>query len=219
MAVAAGAFPAGGAADIVGRLVASEGSAVHAHVRALAAPGADSADIADAVHFITLLHGRYPGVVDNAADRAFHPAAREWMFRAAAGFAAERAFLTRLVVAAGPMPSTLGQAQSESAVIGQTHALSVLSQSERRGTALGAAFALALDWTTVRGLVNGAAQRFGIAPPPADLPRAIDTERAVIELTGERALERAVAFGAQQLLLQHRGLWDLLAARASVRAG
>lgn len=213
----AGAPRPEGAEDVVGRLVAVEGSAAHPHVRSLAESRA-AADLADAAHFLALLHGRYPGVIDNAADRVFHPVAREWMFRAAAGFAAERAFLTRLVVAAGPVPSTLGQAQSESAVTGQTHALAVLSQSERRGTALGAAFALALDWAAIRPLVDSAAQRFGLSSPPLDLPRRPDTAEVVATMSDDRAVERAIGFGAQQLLLQHRGLWDMLETRRVVRA-
>ena len=33
----------------------------------------------------------------------------------------------------------------------------------------------------------------------------------------QQAVERAVHFGARQLLGQHRGLWDLLSARAAAR--
>ncbi len=36
-------------------------------------------------------------------------------------------------------------------------------------------------------------------------------------LVREGVLERAMLFGAQQLFAQHRGLWDLLEARASAR--
>jgi hypothetical protein len=38
-------------------------------------------------------------------------------------------------------------------------------------------------------------------------------------LAGTPATERAITFGAQQLLAQHRGLWSLLDARASARNG
>jgi hypothetical protein len=31
------------------------------------------------------------------------------------------------------------------------------------------------------------------------------------------AMERAISFGAQQILAQHRGLWDLLEARQLAR--
>jgi len=42
---------------------------------------------------------------------------------------------------------------------------------------------------------------------------------AVVEDAGPPALERAIMFGVQQLLVQHRGLWDLLEARAEARIG
>ena len=206
-----------GAGDALARAVRDGGSGAHPLVARLVAPEIASADLADAVHFLTLLHGRYPGVMDHAADRVFAPAAREWMFRAAAGFAAERAFLTRLVVAAGPVPSTLGQAQSETAVIGQTHALAVLSQSERRGTALGAAFALTLDWAPLRTVLDAAARRFTLVPPPCDLPGTSDTVVLADAIADGPGLVRAIGFGTQQLLLQHRGLWDLLESRAAAR--
>jgi hypothetical protein len=206
-----------GAGEALGVAVRDGGSGAHPYVARLAAPGAPSADLADAAHFLTMLHGRYPGVMDHAADRVFHAQAREWMFRAAAGFAAERAFLTRLVVAAGPIPSTLGQAQSETAVIGQTHALTVLAQSERRGTALGAAFALTLDWTPLRGVLDAAALRFGLTPPPRDLPALEETVALADTIADSPGVLRAIGFGTQQLLLQHRGLWDLLETRTAAR--
>ena len=34
---------------------------------------------------------------------------------------------------------------------------------------------------------------------------------------GDDIIDRAIQFGARQLLTQHRGLWDLLAARANLR--
>ncbi len=35
---------------------------------------------------------------------------------------------------------------------------------------------------------------------------------------GNTAVERAMVFGAQQLVTQHSGLWDLLSVRAASRA-
>jgi hypothetical protein len=200
-------------------LLAEDGSAGH---RYAAAPrlldGEHSArNLADAAHFLCLLHGRHPGVVDHAAQRIVHPIGREWIYRVTAGFSAERAFLTRLVVAAGPLPSTLGQAQSEAAVNGQTHALATLAQSERNGTALGATLALVLDWRPIRRVLEAAAQRFHLNAPPLDLPTADETLAVAVAAAETPAVERAMAFGAQQLLLQHRGLWSLLETRESAR--
>lgn len=204
--------------DILGALVANDGSASHGYL-ASSALGDEHAvrNLADIAHFICLLHGRYPGVMDHAAQRVVHPVARSFIYRAAPGFSAERSFLTRLVVAAGPLPSTLGQAQSEAAVTGQTHALATLAQSERNGTALGAALALVLDWRPIRRVLDAAAQRFGIQPPPLDLPGLTETLATAVSAAETPGIERAMAFGAQQLLVQHRGLWDLLESRESAR--
>ncbi len=53
-------------------LVASDGTGAHPHVRAGALSSGPDAmrNLADAVHFLCLLHGRHPGVIDNAARKA-----------------------------------------------------------------------------------------------------------------------------------------------------
>lgn len=207
-----------GAGELISTLVTTDGSAGHSYLTAPALEG-DAAvrNLADVAHFLCLLHGRYPGVIDHAAARVVHPSARSFIYRAAPGFAAERSYLTRLVVAAGPLPSTLGQAQSEAAVTNQTHALATLAQSERNGTAIGAAVALVLDWRPIRRVLDAAAQRFGIQIPPLDLPGLTETRTVLTESAETPAVQRAMAFGAQQLLIQHRGLWDLLESRESAR--
>jgi hypothetical protein len=66
-------------------------------------------------------------------------------------------------------------------------------------------------------VLDAAGARFGIdavdsrLPEPATLAAAIDT------VTVDSATGRAIGFGARQFLLQHRGMWDLLEARASAR--
>ena len=204
---------------ILSALVASDGSAGHPYSRSpdLLAGDRSNRNLADAAHFLCLLHGRHPGVIDLASQRITHPVARGWIYRALAGFSVERMFLTRLVVAAGPLPSTLGQAQSEAAVSGQTHALSTLAQSERNGTALGASLALVLDWRPIREILNAAAQRFGLQAPPLDMPRLDETLAVAVAAAETPGIERAIAFGAQQLLIQHRGLWSLLETRDGAR--
>jgi hypothetical protein len=208
-----------GVADVLTTLLSEHGSASHPYsdVPDLLQTDAAPRNLADAVHFLCLAHGRYPGVIDHAAGRVTHPAARHWILKAAAGFAAERAFLTRLVVAAGPLPSTPGQARSEAAVTSQTHALATLAQSERNGTALGAAIALVLDWRRIRRVLDVAARRFGIDASPMDLPMLGETLEIATASAPTPAIERALAFGAQQLLLQQRGLWDLLETREGAR--
>jgi hypothetical protein len=207
-----------GVADLLSSMVAADGSGSHPYLTSAALEGDPAVrNLADVAHFICLLHGRYPGVIDHASARVVQPATRAFIYRAAPGFAAERSYLTRLVVAAGPLPSTLGQAQSEAAVSNQSHALSTLAQSERNGTAIGAALALVMDWRPIRRVLDAAAQRFGIQVPPLDLPGLTDTLAVANEAAETPGIERAMAFGAQQLLVQHRGLWDLLESRESAR--
>jgi hypothetical protein len=199
--------------------VATHGSASHPWPAATAAlKGEQGARaLADSVHYLCTLHGRYPGVIDHAAGRIFDPAGRSWIARATYAFAGERAYLARLAVAAGPIPSTAGTTGSDSAALAQRHAIEMLAQSERSGCALGAAMAVVLDWTHVRTALDAAARRFGVEPPPYD---AAD-EAVVLEIADTLAqngsVQRALLFGAEQILLQHRGLWDLLEARHQAR--
>jgi hypothetical protein len=192
--------------------VADHGSATHPYYTSPAL--SNGANLADAIHFLCALHGRHPGVVDLAATRIVDPAGRAWLASAAEGAAAERGLLTRLAVAAGPIPSTPGGGGSEGAIQAQRAALATLAQSDRKGCALGAALALAADWVAVRTVIEAAAKRLGLEVPAAGLGdearlRAVADEAAQVE--------RALLFGAQQLALQHRALWDLLEARQQAR--
>lgn len=209
-----------GVAELLDNLVASEGTGAHPHIRSGALSSGPQAmrNLADAVHFIGLLHGRYPGVVDSAARKATDPASRKWMEEAAQAFAQERAFLSKIAAAAGPVPSTQGQAQCEAAVAAQRRALDMLAESDRQGCAIGAAIALTLDWRTIRVLLDISAQRLEMTVPRCTLPDLRDTARVAAQVAETPAVERAIAFGAQQLIAQHSGLWDLLAARAASRA-
>ena len=116
------------------------------------------------------------------------------------------------------MPSTPGQAASEAAVAAQRHALDMLAQSDRNGCADGTAIALALDWPGIRSVLDLLAGRLGIDPPASQLPPAFETATMIDALAGTLSVERAMVFGAQQMLAQHRGLIDLLEARASARS-
>lgn len=207
-------------ADLLVSLVNQDGTAGH---RYPATPELTSGreamrNLADAAHYLSVLHGRLPGVIDLAAQATAHPAAKGWLAAAAEAFAAERALLTRLAVATGPLPSTPGQAECEAAVLQQHHALEMLAKSERAGCALGAAFALALDWTAVRAVLEAAARRVSIAPGDCTLPGEDETRTVAMIVADTPNFERAMSFGAQQLLAQHRGLWDLLEARQQARA-
>ncbi len=214
---------AGAAASAGGRLaalVAAQGSAAHPYPLAdEALRGPDCArNLADAVHLLCMLHGRHPGVIDHAANRSVEPPLRAWFHLATAAFSAERALLARLAVAGGPIPSTPGAADNQAAVLAQRHALEMLACSERNGCALGAALALALDWASIRPLLELAAARFGIACEPYALAAAEIAAVGDSAAASSPALERAMLFGAEQVAVQHFGLWDLLEARQQARA-
>jgi hypothetical protein len=199
--------------------VQAQGSASHPYLASAQLLGGAQAarNLADAIHFLCALHGRHPGVIELVAMRTVEPAARAWLSETAEAFARERTYLANLAVQAGPVPATPG-AGSEAAVAMQRNAIMTLAQSERRGCAIGAALAVAADWGVVRQVMDSAAARFGIdLPRPwrAGEPAAI--ERVVEGLGDNTAVGRALLFGAEQVAIQHRGLWDLLAARAEAR--
>ena len=197
----------------------ADGSARHSHLHALAeASGPHAArDLADAVHLLCKLHGSHPGLVELALSLTPAGAANRWLGRATDGFERERLYLVRLTAAVGPQPSTPGAAETESALVAQRHALEILARSERNGCALGAATALVSDWWPIRRLLDRAAARVGIECPAPSLPDEASVMEAIDSACDTPASERALAFGGEQLLLQHRGLLDLLEARAAAR--
>lgn len=211
-----------GSAAIGDRLlacVAEHGSAAHPYLRShalLRGPHA-SRNLSDAVHFLCMLHGRHPGVVDHAANRCLEPATRAWFDSATRAFAAERSFLARLSFAVGPTPSTPGAGDAESTVLSQRHAIEMLAQSERKGCALGAAVAVVVDWNPIRAVLDTAAERFGVDAPVTRLCSSGDVLALAEAAITTPPLERALLFGANQIVLQHHGLWDLLEARQQAR--
>jgi hypothetical protein len=200
--------------------LAEHGSAAHPYAGSPRLfKGPDSGrDLADLIHYLCVLHGRYPGLIDHASARVVEPESRAWLTNATYAFAGERAYLARLAVAAGPVPSTPGAAGTDAAVLGQRHAMETLALSERRGCALGAAMALVLDWAAIRTCLDAAASRVGV-DVPAYPASALDDVIALADTYAAPApVQRALLFGAQQILVQHHGLWDLLEARREARA-
>jgi hypothetical protein len=142
---------------------------------------------------------------------------RDWLIAASEGFERERLYLVRLTAAVGPLPSTPGAAETEATLLAQRHALEILAKSERRGCALGAATALVSDWWPIRRLLDRAAARVGIETPAPSLPDEASVVAVIEAECDTPASERALGFGAEQMLLQNRGLFDLLEARAAAR--
>lgn len=199
--------------------VGTQGSAGHPHCLYLAtASGAESSrDLADAVHLFCSLYGRYPGLVELALANCQEGPVRKWLMEASDAYERERLLLVRLTSTVGPLPSTPGAAETEATLVGQRHAIETLARSERRGCALGAATALMGDWPAIRTFLNHAADRVGIQTPPMMLPDAHSIASVIDGGCDGIAAERALGFGGEQLLLQNRGLFDLLEARKHAR--
>ena len=201
--------------------IAGEGCVRHAYLNSLLeASGRDSGrDLADAVHLLCSLHGRYPGLIEIALQRCPKGAVQDWLMRASEGFERERLYLVRLTAAVGPLPSTPGAAETETSLVAARHALETLAMSERGGCALGAAPALVGDWGPIRRILDRAAARVSIEAPAPSLPDEGSVVGIIDRGADSPASQRALAFGGEQLLLQHRALFDLLEARAEAREG
>jgi hypothetical protein len=199
--------------------VAAQGSTDHAYrLSLLSASGPNSArDLADAVHLFCSLYGRHPGLIELALNNCPSGPVRDWLREASDAYERERLYLVRLTAAVGPLPSTPGAAETEAALVAQRHAIETLAKSERRGCALGAATALMADWSSIRSLLDRAADRMGMQKPALILPDEASIVRVIADGTDGVASERALGFGGEQLLLQNRGLLDLLEARAAAR--
>jgi hypothetical protein len=199
--------------------VAGEGCARHPYLnRLLEASGRHSGrDLADAVHLLCNLYGRYPGLIEIALQRNPKGPVQDWLARASEGFERERLYVVRLTAAVGPLPSTPGAAETEASLVAARHALETLAMSERSGCALGAATALVGDWWPIRRLLDRSAARVGTEAPAPSLPDEASVVAIIEQATDASASARALSFGGEQLLLQHRALFDLLEARAEAR--
>lgn len=199
--------------------VAGQGCARHSYLNSLLeASGRHSGrDLADAVHLLCNLHGHYPGLIEIALQRCPKGSVQDWLSRASEGFERERLYLVRLTSAVGPLPSTPGAAETEGSLVAARHALETLAMSERNGCALGAASALVGDWWPIRRLLDRAAARAGTESPAPSLPDEASVVAVIESGADSPAAARALAFGGEQLLLQHRALLDLLEARAEAR--
>ncbi|MEG3175712.1 hypothetical protein U1872_05685 [Sphingomonas sp. RB3P16] len=201
----------------IATLALADGCATHPVIARLTSAGAAGRDLADAVHALCSVHGRLGDLFEQAAQRSVSGLDNRWMMLAIEGFASERAYLAHLTAAVGPLPSTPGQAASDAAFAAQRHTFDMLARSDRAGCAIGAALALVIDWQAFRRILDAAAARVGAPIVAPQMPDA--AEPSLLGGTGDAspAVVRAIAFGAQQTFAQHRGLCDLIEARAIAR--
>ncbi|TPG49008.1 hypothetical protein EAH76_19460 [Sphingomonas glacialis] len=204
-------------AGLIAALVIEDGIAGHSLLRRLATPGAAGRDLADAVHALCSVHGRLTDVFEEAAQRSVAALDNRWIAVANAAFQDERAYLAHLTAAVGPLPSTPGQAESDAAFAALRHTFDMLARSDRAGCSTGAALALVIDWHAFRTILDAAAHRAGSPVTPSQLPALAETESIAVAHGANAAVRRAMAFGAQQTFAQHRGLCDLIEARANAR--
>ena len=68
--------------------VAADGTARHPHLNALLETSGPNSgrDLADAVHLLCSLHGRYPGLIEVALQRCTSMEARSWLEHASEAF-------------------------------------------------------------------------------------------------------------------------------------
>lgn len=202
--------------DAVVRLVRDQGSAVAMNSAQIASPRR-LRGLADVLHHLVNLHARPPGLLAAAATARVPAAWHPVLCAAADAFHTERRWLIDLTAAAGPLPSTPGQAESEAALTAQMQAIDWLGRSERVGCAQGAAFAFCLDWQVIRAQLAIAGDALGVATPPSPYPDETEVRTALSEAEVTLPQSRATMFGAEQLVQQHAGMWRLLDARAAVR--
>ena len=199
--------------------VESQGCIDHSYRQSLLSAGGPNLnrDLADCIHLFCSLYGRYPGLIEIALNNCPAGPVRDWLREASDAYERERLYLVRLTASVGPLPSTPGAAETETTLVSQRHAIETLAKSERRGCALGAATALMADWPAVRAVLDRAADRIGMEKPQLSLPDQDSIVKVIGNGTDGLASERALGFGGEQLLLQNRGLFDLLEARAAAR--
>lgn len=217
MTIASIQFPTAADTGSIAALAIDDGIAGHALIRRLAMPGVAGRDLADAVHAICSVHGRPNDLFEEAARRSVGELDARWIEAAADAFQLERSYLAHLMAAVGPLPSTPGQAESDAAFAGLRHTFDMLARSDRAGCATGAALALVIDWHAFRTILDAAALRAGSTIAATQLPDLAETGTIAAGHAASAAVRRAMAFGAQQTFAQHRGLCDVIEARAVAR--
>lgn len=169
--------------------------------------------LADIAHFLNVSHGRHPGVIDHAAAKMVGQESRDWLIHATNAFVAERALLNKLTVAAGPIRRHANQDKIEALLAMQHRSFAMLASSDRNGCPAGAALAFVMDWRATRPLLERTALILDVEFETTTLPEDHVSLQLANFIADNPAMERAMNFGASQLLAQQKGLWQLIVAR------
>lgn len=174
-------------------------------------------DLADIAHYLCILHGRYPGVLDHLADRYIGTSHYDLLAHLAQQFTSERALLTNMTVAAGPITSLTGEDSSGTAIEQMRSAIDLLARSDRHGCTLGAAAALFSDWLIWRPALDAMMPRLNLRPPFFEIADEFEKLCAIIAEKDDPREMRAILFGMDQLYHQHDQFWLLLERRQRLR--
>jgi|TARA_R100000501_G_scaffold18412_1_gene38587 hypothetical protein len=176
--------------------------------------------VADVAHFLTIIHGELPGLMDLVAKEV--PAFRLPLQPAIAAFQDDRQWLTSLCLESGPRRDRRGLTEAETVVRGLREAMLTLARSSREGCAVGAVLAFLCDWPGLRSTLNDAgrlafAARWPARPGAWPADALTECTASADPLYQDRSGARAIAFGAQQFSLFHAQLFEMIAARAKAR--
>ena len=176
-------------------------------------------DLADAVHLLCSLHGRYPGLIELAlADCVRRDPPRTGSSRASRSVRARAAL---------PRPGDLRRRPAAKHAGRRRDRIEPVRGAPRARNARAIPNARAARWARRPrwSATGGRSAGCSTAPRPApglECPApSLPDEASVVGVIGgacdDSASDRALAFGGEQLLLQHRALFDLLEARAEAR--
>ncbi|OWV33859.1 hypothetical protein B5C34_10560 [Pacificimonas flava] len=172
--------------------------------------------VAELSHFLGLLHGETPSVLDIVAASA--PQLSRRLEAACAQLSADRRWLAQLSVKTGHLVELSGLSESEFAVRNLRTAMMTLAQSQRQGCGLGVALGVLSDWPKLRAALDLAgtlAFSAGWPSPETGWPQGA-RHTLLDEVEGAFAAlptARAVSFGAGQWLQVHAQLLRLVDAR------
>lgn len=177
----------------------------------------DIPDVADLAHALTVTHGGLPNIFDLASLRSDAQSLRNHLVTCSNSFQDWRRFLSALTSKAGPAPSLTDDAAHMVSLVQTKQGIQLLGESERKGCAIGAAFAMLNDWQIVLPESFKFAARLdiveGIALPPRT--SAIIEEMECLEPSAAEL--RAMSFGADQFYQLNDAFFRHLEARRKAR--